>query len=115
MNTIKQILALSALAMSAALPMNSFAQTPVAQAKMDMPQAAATSMTLGEIKKVDPVTGKVTIKHGEIKHLDMPGMTMVFTAKDKSLLSNVKSGDKVNFMVVSEAGKMVVTDIQPAP
>jgi Cu/Ag efflux protein CusF len=42
-------------------------------------------------------------------------MTMVFTAKDKRLLSNVKPGDKVNFMVVSEAGKMVVTDIQPAP
>ena len=115
MNTIKQILALSALAMGAAMPMSSFAQTPVAQAKMDMPQAAAASMTLGEIKKVDPATGKVTIKHGDIKHLDMPGMTMVFTAKDKNLLSNVKSGDKVNFMVVSEAGKMVVTDIQPAP
>jgi Cu(I)/Ag(I) efflux system protein CusF len=47
--------------------------------------------------------------------LDMPGMTMVFTAKDKRLLANVKPGDKVNFMVISEAGKMVVTDIQPAP
>ena len=58
--------------------------------------------------------GKVTIKHGEIKHMDMPGMTMVFTAKDKSLLSNVKPGDKVKFMVVNEGGKMVVTDIQPA-
>jgi Cu/Ag efflux protein CusF len=115
-STIQQILALSALAMGAALPMSSFAQIPVdQQAKMDMPQAAATSMTVGEIKKVDQATGKITIKHGEIKHLDMPGMTMVFTAKDKRLLSNVKPGDKVNFMVISEAGKMVVTDIQPAP
>jgi Cu/Ag efflux protein CusF len=115
-STIQQILALSALAMGAAMPMSSFAQSPVDQpAKMDMPQAATTSMTLGEIKKVDPATGKVTIKHGEIKHMDMPGMTMVFTAKDKRLLSNLKPGDKVNFMVVSEAGKMVVTDIQPAP
>ena len=82
---------------------------------MRLPQAAAASMTLGEIKKVEPATGKVTIKHGDIKHLDMPGMTMVFTAKDKRLLSNVKPGDKVNFMGISEAGKMVVTDIQPAP
>jgi Cu/Ag efflux protein CusF len=81
--------------------------------KMDMSQASA-SMTDGEIKKVDQSTGKVTIKHGEIKHMDMPGMTMVFTAKDKSLLSNVKPGDKVKFMVVNEGGKMVVTDIQPA-
>ena len=81
--------------------------------KMDMSQASA-SMTDGEIKKVDQSTGKVTIKHGEIKHMDMPGMTMVFTAKDKSLLGKVKPGDKVKFMVVNEGGKMVVTDIHPA-
>ena len=58
--------------------------------------------------------GKITLKHGDIKHMDMPGMTMVFTARDKRLLVNVKPGDKVKFMVVNEGGKMVVTDIQPA-
>ena len=58
--------------------------------------------------------GKITLKHGDIKHMDMPGMTMVFTASDKRLLVNVKPGDKVKFMVVNEGGKMVVTDIQPA-
>jgi len=73
----------------------------------------APSMTEGEVKKVDQEAGKVTIKHGVIKHLDMPGMTMVFTAKDKSLLTGIKSGDKVKFMVINEGGKMVVTDIQP--
>ena len=71
-------------------------------------------MTNGDVRKVDQDAGKVTIKHGDIKHLDMPGMTMVFTAKDKSLLAKVKPGDKVQFMVVNEGGKMVVTDIQPA-
>jgi Cu/Ag efflux protein CusF len=71
-------------------------------------------MTDGEVKKVDLETGKVTIKHGEIKHLDMPSMTMVFTAKDKTLLSNVKPGEKIKFMVSNEGGKMVLTDIQPA-
>ena len=44
----------------------------------------------------------------------MPGMTMVFNAKDKSLLDKVQVGDKVSFMVVSEGGKMVVTAIEPA-
>ena len=79
-----------------------------------MGMAAMPGMTDGEVRKVDKEAGKITIKHGEIKHMDMPGMTMVFTAKDKSLLSNVKPGDKVKFMVVNEGGKMVVTDIQPA-
>jgi Cu(I)/Ag(I) efflux system periplasmic protein CusF len=75
--------------------------------KMDMSQ-----MTDGEIRKVDKEAGKVTIKHGEIKNLDMPGMTMVFTAKEKSLLDKVQAGDKIKFAVVNDSGKMVVTDIQ---
>lgn len=75
--------------------------------KMDMSQ-----MTDGEIRKVDKEAGKVTIKHGEIKNLDMPGMTMVFTAKEKTLLDKVQAGDKVKFAVVNDSGKMVVTDIQ---
>jgi Cu/Ag efflux protein CusF len=58
------------------------AQTTMDHGKMDMSQPAA-SMTEGEVKKVDIEAGKVTIKHGPIKHMDMPGMTMVFTAKDK--------------------------------
>lgn len=75
--------------------------------KMDMSQ-----MTDGEIRKVDKEAGKVTIKHGEIKNLEMPGMTMVFTAKEKSLLDKVQAGDKVKFAVINNGGKMVVTDIQ---
>jgi Cu(I)/Ag(I) efflux system protein CusF len=90
------------------------AQTTMDHSKMDMSQPAA-SMTEGEVKKVDLEAGKVTIKHGPIKHMDMPGMTMVFTAKDKGLLTNVKPGDKVQFMVVNESGKMVVTAISAAP
>ena len=98
MNTIKKTLALSMLAMGMTLPFSGFAQ----------------SMSDGEIKKVDLEAGKVTIKHGEIKHLDMPSMTMVFIAKDKRLLTNIKPGEKIKFMVVHEDGKMIVTDIQPA-
>lgn len=74
----------------------------------------AQSLADGEVRKLDIETGKITIKHGEIKHLDMPGMTMVFTAKDKRLLTNIKLGEKIKFMVITEGGKMFVTDIQPA-
>ena len=69
-------------------------------------------MTDGEVRKVDKDVGKLTIKHGEIKNLDMPGMTMAFAVKDKALLDKVKSGDKIKFKVVMEGGNMVVTDIQ---
>lgn len=112
MNSFKQILVIFALTLGVALPMSSFAQTAMEPGKMDMSQQAA--MTDGEVKKIDMEAGKITLKHGDIKHMDMPGMTMVFTAKDKSLLTNVKPGDKVKFMVVHEGGKMLVTSIQPA-
>ena len=111
MNTVKQILAVTALAMGVALPLSGFAQANMDHSKMDM---VTPSMTDGEVKKVDLEMGKITIKHGHIMHMDMPGMTMVFTAKDKAVLTNIKSGDKIRFMVVNEGGKMVVTDIQPA-
>ncbi len=112
MNKIQKALRISAMALGLAWPLSGFTQAPMDHAKMAAsPQMA---MTDGEIKKIDLDNGKVTIKHGQIKHMDMPGMTMVFTAKDKSLLSNLKPGDKVVFMVVHENGKMIVTDIQPA-
>ena len=88
-----------------------FAQTTMDNGQMGA--AAAPGWTDGEVRKMDKATGKLTLKHGEIKHMDMPGMTMVFTAKDKSLLTGIKPGDKIKFMAVSEGGKLIVTDIQP--
>lgn len=90
--------------------------SPVVHASQ-APAAASSEMTMltdGEVRKIDPSAGKITIKHGPIQHLDMPGMTMVFTARDKALLDKVKVGDKIRFMVSHEDGKMLVTDIQPA-
>lgn len=73
---------------------------------------AATEMTDGEIRKVDKENGKLTIKHAEIKSLDMPGMTMVFQVKDKAMLDKVQAGDKVKFKAASEAGKFTVTELE---
>lgn len=83
-----------------------------AQPAMDTVKAAPKDMTDGEIRKVDKVGGKVTIKHGPIKNLGMSGMTMAFAVKNKALLDQVKAGDKIKFNVVMENSNMVVTDIQ---
>lgn len=55
-------------------------------------------MTEGTIRKIDPSQGKVTLKHGEIKNLQMPPMTMVFKA-GPNLLNGLQAGDEVRFMV----------------
>lgn len=76
--------------------------------------APATDMTLGEVRKVDMDTKKITLRHGDIKNLDMPGMTMIFQVKDPAMLDKVKVGDKIRFKAEKMGGAIVVTDIQPA-
>jgi Cu(I)/Ag(I) efflux system periplasmic protein CusF len=75
---------------------------------------ASTQLTDGEVRKIDKDNGKLTLKHAEIKSLDMPGMTMVFVVKDKAMLDKLQPGDKVRFKAVNEAGKFTVTEIEAA-
>lgn len=78
-------------------------------------ESMAPSATEGEVRKVDKAAGKITLKHGDIKNLEMPGMTMVFQVKDAALLDKVKAGDKVRFMADKADGAIVVTSIELAP
>jgi Cu/Ag efflux protein CusF len=73
---------------------------------------SAAELTDGEVRKVDRDNKKITIKHGEIRNLDMPGMTMVFRVSDPALLDRVNAGDKVRFRAEKTGGSFVVTDIQ---
>lgn len=75
---------------------------------------AADNMADGEIKKVDRDNKKMTIKHGDIKSLDMPGMTMVFQIRDTTLLESFKAGDKVKFVAEKLDGAFVVTGMHLA-
>jgi len=77
-------------------------------------QATDVAYAEGEVRKVDKPAGKITLKHGEIKSLDMPPMTMVFGVADRALLDKVKQGDKVRFRAASQEGKFMITEIQGA-
>ena len=77
-------------------------------------QAATGDMTDGEVRKVDLEGGKLTLKHADIKSLDMPAMTMVFVVKDKAMLDKLKAGDKIRFKAINDAGKFTVTEMQMA-
>ncbi|MDZ7920907.1 copper-binding protein [Rhodoferax sp.] len=77
--------------------------------------AQASEMSSGEIRKVDKAASKITIKHGEIKNLDMPPMTMVFQARDPALLEKAKAGDKVRFSAELKDGAYIVTAVEATP
>ena len=89
---------------------SSAAATPVASTTQ--PSSASQEMSEGEVRKVDRENKKITLKHGEIKNLDMPPMTMVFQVSDPALLDKVQPGDKIRFKASNEGGKLTINEIQ---
>ena len=77
--------------------------------------AFAADLADAEVRKVDKGAKKITLKHGPIRNLDMPPMTMVFQVKDPAMLEKVKPGDKVKFAAEKSAGgAYTVTKIEAA-
>ena len=118
MKSLKTYL-LASIAVAAAFSASAQAQSAIDGGKMPATKSeqatlATSDMTEGVVRKVDKDAGKLTIKHGDIKNLDMPGMTMVFQVKDPAMLDKVKAGDKIRFKAEKAGGAIVVTDIQAA-
>jgi Cu/Ag efflux protein CusF len=77
--------------------------------------AQALPLAQGEVRRVDKAGGKISLKHGEIKNLDMPPMSMVFEVKDPALLNKVKVGDKIVFTADQINGAYTVMSIDVPP
>jgi Cu(I)/Ag(I) efflux system protein CusF len=105
----------AALVIGASLAPISFATVasdPRSVSSLMVSAAADTSMSEGEIRKVDKDAKKITIRHGELKNLNMPRMTMVFQVKDPAMLDKVKAGDKVKFRADKVNGAFTVMEIE---
>lgn len=74
--------------------------------------AAPASATEGEVRKIDHAKGKLTIKHGEVKNLQMPAMTMAYRAKPVTLLNGLTVGDRIEFTADKIDGQYVVTAVR---
>lgn len=68
--------------------------------------------TKGEIRKMDMDNKRLTIKHEEIRNLDMPPMTMVFRVRDTGLIAAYKVGDLIQFQAEMDGKNYVLTAIQ---
>lgn len=89
----------AAYAVVAALSAAVLASSAIAQA----PQSA------GEVMKIDRPGARITLKHGGIRNLDMPAMTMSFRVRDTRLLDGVAVGDQVRFQAEKIDGSFTVT------
>jgi Cu(I)/Ag(I) efflux system protein CusF len=113
MKPIEHVLSAAAIGAAMTLPLPALAQTAVT-GTAGAAQPATGEMTEAEVRKVDKDNQKITLKHGAIRNLDMPPMTMVFGVSNARLLDKVKAGDKVRFTATGEGGKYTVTELQPA-
>ena len=117
MKSIKLFAAASVLLVSpfiASIVWASPDQGKVAATAAIKPAGDAAPLSDGEVRKIDKDTKKITLKHGELKNLDMPAMTMVFQVKDSTLLDKVKVGDKVKFKAEKASSGFAVTEIEMA-
>lgn len=77
-------------------------------------EAKVDPMSWGEIVKIDKASAKLTIQHGPLTNLNMPGMTMNFKAGNAAMLDQVKTGDKVHFVAEKVNGMLTVTTLEMA-
>ena len=79
---------------------------------MKMTAVANAAMSDGEVHKIDKGNLKVTLKHGELKNLGMPAMTMVFKVKDAAMLDGLQVGSRVKFVAEHGDGALVLMAIE---
>ncbi|NRO95304.1 RND transporter [Paraburkholderia sp. NMBU_R16] len=110
--------ALFSIAMSLTLAFSAASYAAGDTGNMDMSGGAKqsadakNSMSHGEIKKVDTANGKLTIKHGPLENLGMEAMTMTFKVKDPAMMSQVKVGDKIDFVAEEINGALTVVKLE---
>ena len=115
MKTIKTLAIVAALLTGLSLSYAaSHAAAPSTPAAPAAPAASTLPMATAEIRKIDLENKKITLKHGEIKNLDMPGMTMVFVVKDTAMLDKLAAGDKVMFTADKVGSTFTVMSIEKA-
>lgn len=83
-----------------------------AQSAETEPAAASQDLSEGEVTRWDARTSKVTLRHGELKNLGMPPMTMVFQLRVAAPEPALKAGDKVRFRAEQDQGAFVVTQLE---
>ena len=105
-------------ARAASLSFVSRSEAPAADSHAAHHTAAANEqqadLSEGEVTRVDAAALKVTLRHGELKNLNMPPMTMVFRVQDAAQLAPLKAGDKVRFRAEQVKGAYYATRIEKA-
>jgi Cu(I)/Ag(I) efflux system periplasmic protein CusF len=87
----------------------------LAAALSGLASGALADIVDGEVLKVDKQQRRLTLKHGPIKSIDMPAMSMSFRLANPAWVDSVKVGDKVKFEAEKVDGYYTVTKLETSP
>ena len=73
---------------------------------------AKTGKGTGVIQHIDREKRTVTIKHGPLRGMNLPGMTVSYLVKDKAMLLNLQPMQRVEFQVIHDGRDYLITDIR---
>ena len=76
--------------------------------------SASLPWALAEVRRIDAASRKVSLRHEEIKNLDMPPMTMVFQVREGVSLDGLRVGQRIRFQAVQDKGAYWVVAWQAA-
>ena len=112
---MKKLIVVSA-ALAGVFAVPAFAGDEMAGMNMPAPSGSKmspkTALTDAEVRKVDPETGMVTLKHGALENVGMPPMTMAFKAKDVAMVKQVHEGDKVKVRIENVNGALTIVKME---
>lgn len=107
---------LVAASLAALLPFSAAGAQTVTPAGSDAATAAPQTWVAGEIRRVDAAQSRLTVRHGDIPHLDMGAMTMVFRLKPGLLTADqikaMKPGDRIEFQAEVPQGQLTITALR---
>lgn len=73
---------------------------------------ASEEMAEGVVRKIYSEPAQVMLKHGQIKNINMPPMTMVFKVAPSVSLDSIQAGDTVLFQAEQKGQDYVVTQMK---
>ena len=74
------------------------AQATAASPSASAPASPSTVLSEGEVVRWNAVTRRITLRHGELRNLDMPPMTMVFRVRETPADAVLVPGARVRFL-----------------
>lgn len=77
--------------------------------------ASAADFVKAKVVEVDLAARTLTLEHGDIPNLQMPGMTMTFRVGEDVDLATIRVGEAIEFTADTVDEEVTVTEVRASP